>query len=63
MRFIQLRKCNEGGESTGKLFVNPELVITIEIENKITRLGLADGHCRWVLDTPEEIVDEGIKSL
>jgi len=56
MALIELHKTDEAGEDAGVLFVNTDHIVAIAAARKATELQLADGHTRWVRDTPEEVV-------
>jgi len=56
MAMIELHKTDEGGEDAGVLFVNTDHIVAIAAAQRATELQLADGHTRWVKDSPEEVV-------
>ena len=56
MPFIKLRMSNELGEAVGTLVVNTDQILTISVGPKATELSMSDGHTKWVLDSPDEIV-------
>ena len=56
MAMIKLHKTNEAGDSAGVLFVNSDHIVAITSTPGATELQLADGHTRWVKDSPEDIV-------
>jgi len=56
MALIELRKTNEAGDDAGVLFVNTDHIVAIEASQRATEIQLADGHTRWVKDSPEEVV-------
>jgi hypothetical protein len=56
MALIELHKTDEGGEDAGILFVNTDHIVAITAAQRATELQLADGHTRWVKNTPEEVV-------
>ena len=56
MALIKLRKANEAGEDAGVLIVNTEQIVAISAGQNATELQMADGHQRWVRDTPDEVV-------
>jgi hypothetical protein len=53
---IRLHKTNEAGEDAGALFVTSDHIVAITTTPGATELELADGHTRWVKDSPEDIV-------
>ncbi len=56
MALIELHKTDEAGDDAGVLFVNTDHIVAIEASQRATELQLADGHTRWVKDTPEDVV-------
>ena len=56
MALIRLHKTNEAGDDAGVLFVNSDHIVAITTTPGATELELADGHTRWVKDSPEEVV-------
>jgi hypothetical protein len=56
MALIELHKTDEAGDDAGVIFVNSDHIIAITAAQRATELELADGHTRWVKDTPGEIV-------
>jgi len=56
MAMIKLHKTTEAGEDAGALFVNSDHIVAITTTPGATELELADGHTRWVKDSPEDIV-------
>jgi len=55
MTLIKLRKANEAGEEVGTLIVNTDQIVSITAGQSATELEMADGHTRWVRDTPDEV--------
>ena len=55
MALIKLRKTNEAGEDAGVLIINTDQIVAITAGQHTTELQMADGHSRWVRDTPDEI--------
>jgi len=56
MALIKLHKTNEAGDSAGVLFVNSDHIVAITSTSGSTELELANGHTRWVKDSPDDIV-------
>ena len=56
MALIELHKTNEAGENAGVVFVNSDHIVAIASSQRATELQLADGHTRWVKDSPEDVV-------
>ena len=55
MALIKLRKANEDGEDAGVIFVNTDQIVVINAGKSATELQTADGHTRWVKETPDEV--------
>ena len=55
MPIIKLHKSNEAGEETGILFVNTDQIVVITAGLSTTEVQMADGHTRWVKETPEAV--------
>ena len=55
MALIKLHSTNEAGDSAGVLFVNSDHIVAITSTPGATELELADGHTRWVKDSPDDI--------
>ena len=56
MTLIKLRKANEAGEEVGIVIVNVDQIVAITVGQTVTELQMADGHTRWVKETPDEVV-------
>ena len=55
MALIKLHKANEAGEDVGVLIVNTDQIVAISAGQSATELQMADGHSRWVKETPDEV--------
>ena len=56
MPLIKLRKANEAGQEAGAIIVNTEQIVAINAGPSATELQMADGHTRWVKETPDEVI-------
>lgn len=55
MALIKLRKANESGEEVGTVIVNTDQIVAIVAGQNTTEVQMADGHTRWVKETPDEV--------
>ena len=51
----KLRKASDSGEEVGVLFVNADQIVAVSAGQNATEIAMADGHTRWVKDTPDEV--------
>ena len=56
MGLIKLHKANETGDEVGVVYVNTDQIVAISAGPSATELQMADGHTRWVKETPDEVV-------
>jgi hypothetical protein len=56
MGLLKLRKANEAGEEVGTVIVNTDQIVAVVSGPKATELQMADGHTRWVKESPDEVV-------
>jgi len=56
MALLKLRKANEAGEEVGTVIVNTDQIVAVVSGPKATELQMADGHTRWVKESPDEVV-------
>jgi hypothetical protein len=56
MALIKFRKANEAGQEVGLIVVNTDQIVAINTGPNATELQMADGHPRWIKETPDEVV-------
>ena len=62
MALIKLRKANEAGQEVGVVIVNTDQIVAISAGQNATELDMADGHTRWVKDSPDDVAASAKKT-
>jgi hypothetical protein len=55
MTLIKLRKVNEAGGDVGTIFINTDQIVAVTAGESATEVQMADGHPRWVKETPDQV--------
>ena len=58
MKWLKLHSCSQDGKRSGKCFwIKQDMIASIELDGNVTELILANGQKRFVVETPEDIMN------